>query len=134
MDEKLKRIIKSRNLWLITLILVLGFYTGFFKDLFLNSSSGYLEIDYGKEKRAFRGELPWQMSVLDALLAASRGGSFEIRYAILKDKTDIMEIDGLAEDGLDGNWSFYLNGRKIETSEIHKVKIKPGDKILIKLE
>ena len=72
------------------------------------------------------------MSVLDALLAASRGGGFEIRYAILNDNTEVMKIDGLAEDGLDGHWFFYLNGRRIEAAEIHKIRIKSGDKILVK--
>ena len=130
-----QKFLKNRDFWLVVVILVFGFYTGFFKDLFLSSSLGYLEIDYGKEKRVFRGELPWQMSVLDALLASSRGGNFDVRYAILNDQTDILKVNGLAEDGLnEESWHFYLNGQRVETGQIHKTKIKPGDKILVKFE
>ena len=49
-----QKFLKNRDFWLVVVILVFGFYTGFFKDLFLSSSLGYLEIDYGKEKRVFR--------------------------------------------------------------------------------
>lgn len=146
MDKKLKKLIKNRDFWLVIIILVFGFYTGFFKDLFNSSLEkielifaptkvAVLEINYGDRRRAFEGEIMFDMSILDALLAASRGGNFEIRYAILGDKADIMKINGLIEDGLnEKRWSFYLNGQKIESSEIHKTLIKPGDKILVNFE
>lgn len=111
-----------------------GFYSGFFQDLFWPANMARLEVDYGERRRAFEGETTPEMSVLDALLAASRGGDFEVRYAILEDAADIMRINGFTEDGLDGEWFFYLNGRKIEAAEIHKIRIKSGDKILIKFE
>ena len=111
-----------------------GFYTGLFQDLFSSPPVARLEIDYGSRRRAFEGEIMSEMSVLDALLASSRGGGFEVRYVILADTTDVMKIDGLIEDGLDGHWSFYLNGQRIETAEIHKVRVRPGDKVLVKFE
>lgn len=133
-------ICKSRDFWLAILVLVYGFYSGLFSDLLnystdkevsLNTvNTARIEIDYGEERRAFEGEILSDMSILDALLAASRGGSFEVRYALLGGKTDIMKIDNFTEDGLDGQWRFYFNQKEIPTDEIHKVKIKPGDKIL----
>lgn len=131
---KVNKLLKNRDLWLVIIIVILGFYTGLFQNLFSSSSLARLEIDYGERRRAFQGEIMFEMSVLDALLASSRGGGFEVRYAILEGKTDVMRIDGLTEDGLDGNWFFYLNGRRIETAEIHKVRVKPGDKVLVKFE
>lgn len=145
-------ICKSRDFWLVMLVLVYGFYSGLFGDL-LNysinkevsseiskyrnieiSDAARIEIDYGTKRRAFEGDVLSDMSMLDALLAASRGGSFEVRYALLNDQTDIMKIEGLIEDGLDGQWHFYLNQKEIQADELHKVKIKPGDKIFVKFE
>lgn len=129
------KLIKNRDFWAVVIILILGLYTGFFRELFWPANLARLEIDYGGRKRAFEGEIIFEMSVLDALLAASRGGDFEVRYAILRDATDVMKINGMAEDGLNGkDWNFYLNGRRVETGEIHKIIIKAGDKIFIKLE
>ena len=134
-------ICKSRDFWLVILVLVYGFYSGLFGDLINysingpgSSSTARIEIDYGAKRRAFEGDVLSDMSVLDALLAASRGGSFEVRYALLGDQADIMKIDDFTEDGLDGQWHFYLNQKEIRADEIHKVKIKPGDKILAKFE
>lgn len=140
-----KKLLKNRDLWLVALILIFGFYTGFFRDFFRdfkNSSPFFapvniarVEIDYGNRRRAFEGEIVFDMSVLDALLASSRGGDFEIRYAILNGRTDILKINGMTEDGLnEKSWNFYLNGQRIESSEIHQTRIKPGDKILVKFE
>lgn len=130
-------ICKSRDFWLVILILVYGFYSGLFADLLDYSISrlGYsntarIEIDYGTKRRAFEGEILSDMSLLDALLAASRGGSFEVRYSLLNDQTDIMKIGESTEDGLDGQWHFYLNRKEIRADELHKIKIKPGDRIL----
>lgn len=129
MEHKIDKLLRTRDFWLVVIVVVFGFYSGFFQDLFSPANTARLEIDYGQKRRAFEGETTPEMSVLDALLAASRGGDFEVRYAILEDTADIMRINGFTEDGLDGKWFFYLNGRKIEAAEIHKVKIKPGDKI-----
>lgn len=133
------KLIKNRDFWVMVVVIILGLYSGFFSDLFNpvfnQSNMAKIEIDYDGRKRAFEGEIIFEMSVLDALLAASRGGNFEVRYAIIKDATDILKINGLAEDGLNGkNWDFYLNGQKINADGIHKVRIKSGDKILVRFE
>ena len=134
MEDKIDELLKNRDFWLVVIVVIFGFYSGFFQALFSPANTARLEIDYGGRHRAFEGEITSEMSVLDALLAASRGGDFEVRYAILEDAADIMGVDGLIEDGLDGEWFFYLNGRRIETTEIHKVRIKSGDKILVKFK
>ena len=145
-----EKIFETRDFWLIAVILIYGFYSGLFKDLINQISRispiepisqispigqmAYFEIDYGSKRRAFEGEVSSNMSILDALLAASRAGSFDVRYALIGDKAEVMKINGLIEDGLDGRWHFYLNQEEIPAGEIHKIKIKPGDKILAKFE
>lgn len=133
--KRLKKIFKNRDFWVVVLILVLGFSTGLFKDLFSSSDTAYLEIDYGSKHRAFRGDLPYQMTVLDALNASARAGNFAVLYVIEDGRADILGINGIKEIFDNGQkWNFYLNGRKIETSQIHEVRIRAGDKILVKLE
>lgn len=134
-------IFETRDFWLIVIVLIYGFYSGLFGDLLNYSINGWgfsdtarIEIDYGSKRRAFEGEVLSDMSILEALLAASRGGGFEVRYALLGDKTDIMKIEDFTEDGLDGQWHFYINQKEILVNEIHKIKIKPGDKISAKFE
>lgn len=135
---KAKNLLKNRDFWAVVLIIVVGFYTGFFRDLFVAPSkadTAYLEIDFGNKKRAFEGELIGEMSILDAVLASSRAGDLEFKYALIDDQTDILKVNGYVEDGLnEKTLNFYLNGEKIKTSEIHKIKIKSGDDILVRFE
>ncbi len=141
-DKRIEKIIKNRDFWILAIILIFGFYSGLFKDLFnslsFNSDEtrvARLEIDDGNKKRAFEGEIISGMSVLDALTASSKVGDFEVRYALINDSTDIMDINGLAEDGISQKkWNFYLNGEKIDAALAHKIQIGPGDKILVKFE
>lgn len=135
MAKKLNKLFKSRDFWVGVLIVVLGVSTGFFKDLFKPAGTAYLEIRNGSNRRAFRGDLPYEMTVLDALNASSQAGSFRISYAVKDGRTGIFSINGEDETSENGQkWNFYLNGRKIETAQIHKTRIKAGDKILVKLE
>ncbi|TSC90928.1 MAG: hypothetical protein G01um10142_178 [Parcubacteria group bacterium Gr01-1014_2] len=135
---KAKNLLKNRDFWVVIFVVVLGLSTGFFKDLFnpsTKSNTAYLEIDFGDQKRAFEGEIIQDMSILDAVLASSRGGEIEVKYALINDQTNILKINDHTEDGLSREtWTFYLNGEKIEAGEIHKIKIKSGDRILIKFE
>ena len=135
---KAKKLLKNRDFWIVILVVIIGFYTGFFSNLFNpppKSNTAYLEIDFGDKKRAFEGEITEDMSILDAVLASSRGGEIEVKYALINDQTNILKINDHTEDGLSRKtWTFYLNGEKIRTSEIHQVKVKPGDKILVRFE
>jgi len=141
-EGKIKKVFKNRNFWLIMAVLLYGFYSGFFLDLFgypagreISSGMARIEIDFGDARRVFEGDVLPDMSILDALLAAAQAGGFEIRYAILDDHTDIIKINDYSEDGLNArNWRFELNGEKIGAAEIHKVKIRSGDKISARFE
>ena len=116
-------------------MIVLGLSTGFFNDFFKSLDTAYLEIDYGSKRRAFQGDLPYDMTILDALNASARVGSFDVRYVIEDGQTDIIGINGIKEIFDNGQkWNFYLNSRKVETERLHKIGIKAGDKILVKFE
>ncbi len=131
----MRKMARNRDFWIIVLVVALGLSTGFFKDLFVSIDTAYLEIDYGSKRRAFRGDLPYDMTILDALNAAGRAGSFEVRYVIESGETDIIGINGVKEIFSNGQkWNFYLNGKKVETAQLHEIGIKAGDKILVKLE
>ncbi len=131
--KNFRRLTKNRDFWVVVAVIAFGFYTGFFTDLV--NPPAYLEIDFGERKRAFSGEITDDMSVLDALVASSRAGDFDLRYAILNDQVNLMVIDGFVKDGLDSkNWNFRLNGESVETPLIHKQRINPGDRVLIKYE
>lgn len=129
----MKNLLKNRIFWIIVIILVFGFSTGFFKDLFRPENTyARLELNLEKERRAFEGKVEEDTTILNALIAASIGGNFEVNYVILNDETKVYKIDGVSA-GMK-NLNFYLNNSKVETKEIHKIKIKPGDKILVKYE
>ena len=127
---------RSRDFWIVVAVIVLAVWTGFFKDFSGSSTAtAYLEIDYGSKRRAFRGDLPFDMTILDALNASARAGTFEVRYVLEDDRTDIIGINGVKEMFSNGQkWNFYLNSRKVETDQLHKIGIRAGDKILVKLE
>lgn len=94
----------------------------------------YFEIDFGTEKRAFEGEVLKDMSILDALIISSQIGNFEIGYNLSNDKLSLSMVDDLKNEGFAKKWNFYLNGQLIDSYTIHKTKVMPGDKILLRLE
>lgn len=94
----------------------------------------YFEIDFGTGKRAFEGEILKDMSILDALIISSQIGNFEIGYNLSNDKLSLSMVDGLKNEGFTKKWNFYLNGQLIDSYTIHKAKVMPGDKILLRLE
>ena len=131
-------LLKNKDFWIVILVVVIGLSTGFFRNLLIppaTANTARVEIDIGDKKRAFEGEIIEDMFILDAILASSRVGKLEFKYAIINNQLDILKIDGQAEDGLSGeNWNFYLNDKKVRISEIHRIKIKSGDEILIRFE
>lgn len=129
----LLKILKNRTFWIVIIVLALGLSTGFFKGLFKPENKIYVEINFNGEKRAFEGKALNDLTVLEALIASSRGGNFKVKYALLNDQVDIYKIKDLTENN-SNKWNFYLNGKKVETSQIHKIKVKPGDKIYINYE
>jgi len=126
-------ILKNKIFWIVVIVLALGITAGFFKGVFNNKSEVYVEIDFNGEKRAFEGKVINKLTILEALIASSRGGHFDVRYALINDQTDIFKINNLAENNLN-RWNFYLNEEKVNSSQIHKIIVKPGDKIYIKYE
>lgn len=134
--SELKGLFRSRDFWIVVAVMVFAASTGFFSDFSgSTAATAYLEIDYGSKRRAFRGDLPYDMTILDALNASGRAGNFAVLYVVEDDRTDIVGINGVKEMFDNGQkWNFYLNGRKVETDKLHKTGIRAGDKVLVKLE
>lgn len=93
-----------------------------------------LMIDFENMKRMFEGEIAEKMTVLDALNASVAAGQIKLIYTVdINNNTVVTEInDHVAVD--DKNFSFYINGRKINTKDLNKTAINPGDKITVRLE
>ncbi len=91
-----------------------------------------LVIDFGNKKRAFEGETFKDMTVLDALNASTKAGNVDFSYAINGDNVNINKLDAYSTEDNRNKFLFFLNSSTIDSSQINKIKIKPGDEITIK--
>lgn len=121
---------------LIVTVLVVMFV---FKSIGLPTGSwsgneATLLIDFGDMKRQFTGEVAENMTVLDALNASAAAGQIKLIYYVDADNnTRVTEISGYTADG-NIQFNFYINSKKLDSSELNRTNIKPGDKITIRLE
>lgn len=97
-----------------------------------NSARVTIKFDSAKV-RAFEGPVEGNMTVLQALLFASRGGDFDVRYFLSKDGNVNLASIGETVNG-QKSWHFYLNGNPVKTEEIVKIKIKSGDLVEARYE
>lgn len=99
-----------------------------------DNSTMVFYFDDGR-KRTFEGPVSENMTILLALLASEDGGRINLRYSLDKNEAIVLNsIDGHINNMGDKNWSFYLNGEKISTSDINRVGINAGDLIEARYE
>jgi len=141
----------STSRTLLTQIIIVAVIAGgilLFERLFNNGSSlvnegsmdessvdeAVLFIDFDNMQRTFRGEVVERMTILDALNASVTAGKIEFRYFVDgSNNTKITEInDHFAEEN--DQFTFYINSEKIDTSNLNRIYIQPGDEIIIRLE
>lgn len=93
-----------------------------------------LLIDFDDMKRVFAGEVVDGMTVLDALNASVAAGQIKLVYYV--DDGNNTKVKEISDHSASGNtqFTFYVNSRKLDSSELNKTLIKPGDEITIKLE
>lgn len=98
------------------------------------SGEATLLIDFENVRRKFQGEVVEKMTVLDAVNAATAAGEIKLIYSVDRENnTKVMEInDHLLEGGR--RFAFFVNSKKLGSSELNKTFLKPGDEIVIKLE
>src|SRR3989338_5941485 len=91
-------------------------------------------IDFDNMKRVFKGEVTEKMTVLDTLNASVAAGQIKIIYTVDQDNnTTVIEInDHVATD--DKSFYFSVNERKIDTKDLNKIFVNPGDRITVRLE
>ncbi|MEK7154242.1 MAG: hypothetical protein AAB792_01665 [Patescibacteria group bacterium] len=91
-----------------------------------------IRFDDGRA-RAFEGPVEEDTTVLQALISASSGGDFDLRYSLDEgNNVNLASIDGAF--GGTKKWHFYLNGQSVRTEDISRIKIKKGDSIEAKYE
>lgn len=98
-----------------------------------NSTQASLLINFEDKQRLFEGTVTSDMTMLDALNAATAAGHIKLKYAAGKDnKVDVMEINDHINHTAGKSFLFYLNGGKIDAQNINRILIKTGDIIEIK--
>lgn len=103
-----------------------------FKNVSKNEAA--LFIDFDNMKRVFAGKVVDGMTVLDALNAAVAAGQIKLTYYVdSNNKTKVTEINDHTTNG-EAPFTFYINSRKLDPSDLNKTPIKPGNKITIRLE
>ena len=122
-----------KNYWFwVVAVLVVGisfFYITFSLPASNGGDSARLVIKFdANNARTFEGPVVKDMTVLQALLSASRGGDFDVRYSLDKNSgVNLASIDHLSNGAK--SWHFYLNGGLIKAGELDKVIIERGDLI-----
>lgn len=121
-----------KNYWfwvaVIITVSILFFYVDFSK---ITPMDARLTVRFDdKNVKTFEGAVIQDMTILEALEAASRGDGFKINYFIDQRGDVNLASIGATSNGLNGkNWHFYLNKESIETKQIGKIKIGRGDLI-----
>ena len=134
-----KSTLVAQIVFVVIITVGIVFFERFFSDrLSLNNGDirgeATLLIDFDNMRRMFEGEVVGKMTVLDALNASVVAGKIKFRYIVNSDNdTTVTEINDHTTSK-DTQFNFYLNSRKMDSSELNKTNIKPGDKITIKLE
>ncbi len=111
-------------------------YLSLMSEMSKNSNVARVELYLEEEKRIFEGETIENMTVLDAMYAASIAGNITFKYTLDPEKnvTKVSALDGITYRSNSNSPDFYLNSEKIETEIIHAVTIKPGDVIVVKAD
>lgn len=87
------------------------------------------------QSRIFEGEVYEKMTVMDALSTAMAAGDVKLNYYLdEKNRTHVLGINGHTEDSSGKTFVFYLNSKKINSNDLNKIDIEPGDDIVIKFE
>ena len=99
-----------------------------------SGKSAALLLDFEDMKRMFEGEVTEKMTILDALNVSVAAGQVKLQYVVDADNnTAVVEInDHIVSGGK--NFTFYVNERKIDTKDLNRTFVNPGDKIIVKLE
>lgn len=107
----------------------------FMSPLRLQTAEASLVFFFNSEgqRRMFQGEVIEGMSILDALRVSSEAGQIDFEFEIGSDQTIVKKLNGYSDDIVQG-LIFYLNGLKIEESQINRIMIKPGDLIEVRFE
>ncbi len=99
------------------------------------SSLATLAINFDGLNKNFEGEVTDDMTILDALNIAMAAGKIKLHYVLDENnKTRVTEIDGHINDGMRGEFTFYLNDKKVPAEKLNETELEAGDSVVIKYE
>ena len=124
----------SKNYWFWVIVILIIGISFFYLPVPGSDKPARLTIKFDpNDTRTFEGSVVKDMTVLQALLSASRGGGFDVRYSLGKDgSVNLASIDKSFNGAK--SWHLYLNGELIKAGELDKVIIKKGDLIEARYE
>ena len=129
----------TQIIFVVVITVGILFFERFFKTDYssVNKNSGKvaaLLIDFENMKRMFEGEVTEKMTVLDTLNASIAAGQIKLQYTVDADNnTTVVEINDHTASG-DKEFFFYINGKKVNTKDLNRTFVNPGDKITVRLE
>lgn len=127
----------SLGLLLVGVVFVFLLIITFFNPFNPKNREATLALSYENDGRGrvFTGEVIKNMTILEALIASSRAGQIELKYALGSDgKLIIAELDGYSREASGKRLVFYLNQKRIDEVLISSTTIKSADYIEVKLE
>ena len=125
-------IVKNYWFWVVVILIVGAFF--FYLPVPGSDKPARLTIRFDDGKvRAFEGPVEKNMTVLQALISASYGGGFDLRYSLNEDGSINLASINSTING-PKKWHLYLNGELIGAEEMNRVKIKKGDSIEARYE
>ena len=127
----MKKLPIKKYIFVVIVLAIAGLFLNLvFPDMFPGGNSSEptasLVMNYSNGGvRQFTGEVIEQMTVLDALLAASNGSNFKVEY--------VQETRRLSIDGRSGQIKIKLNSRTVPIHMISQTMIIHGDIIEVEL-
>lgn len=138
-DTSINKTLVAQIIFVAVIAVGVLFLERFFKieQLPIDKSQGKaaaLMLDFENMKRMFEGEVTEKMTILDALNASVAVGQIKFRYTVDgNNNTAVAEINDHIALG-DKSFSFYINGNKLNTKNLNRTFVNPGDKITVRLE
>jgi hypothetical protein len=138
-DTSINETLIAQIIFVVVVTIGVLFFERFFKieSSSVDKSRGQaasLMLDFENMKRMFEGEVVEKMTILDALNASVTAGQIKLLYTVdINNDTAVVGIDDHIAVG-DKNFSFHINGKKLNTKDLNRTFVDPGDTITVRLE
>lgn len=115
------------------IIAVLG-VLGFLYLISPTKGEATLIFDLGNQSRTFKGDVVRDMTILDALNAASIAGNITFQFVVDGDNsTKVIALDQYTFDADTSGLFIFKNNERLELSHINRIIIQPNDRITVRI-